>query len=66
MCDTCKTYPRHFNSVDDELEMSLTPSCPEAARKILYSPNGICFEHIELDYQKYMNYKKGYIQKADL
>lgn len=64
MCDTCKTYPREFSFVDDELEISLVPSCPEAARKILYSPNGICFEHIELDYQKYMDYKKRIYTKG--
>lgn len=32
---TCSTYPRALNSVEDELEVSLYLSCPQAARQVL-------------------------------
>jgi lysine-N-methylase len=36
---TCSTYPRALNSVENELEVSLYLSCPEAARQILLDAN---------------------------
>jgi lysine-N-methylase len=36
---TCSTYPRALNSVENELEVSLYLSCPQAARQILLDPN---------------------------
>jgi lysine-N-methylase len=32
---TCSTYPRALNSVENELEVSLYLSCPQAARQVL-------------------------------
>ena len=32
---TCSTYPRALNSVENELEISLYLSCPQAARQVL-------------------------------
>jgi len=32
---TCSTYPRALNSVEDEFEVSLYLSCPQAARQVL-------------------------------
>lgn len=43
LCHTCKVYPRMAKQFTDRAEMSLTPSCPEAARKMLLNPNGIDF-----------------------
>lgn len=43
LCYTCATYPRHVNTIDERLEKSLVVSCPEAARLILLTPNGIDF-----------------------
>ena len=36
---TCSTYPRALNSVEDELEISLYLSCPQAARQVLLDAN---------------------------
>ncbi len=36
---TCSIYPRILNQVGDRLEMSLTLSCPEAARQVLLDPD---------------------------
>lgn len=47
MSDTCKTYPRTMNRIDEVLEQSATISCPEIARMVLLNPDGIAFEHIE-------------------
>ncbi|WP_432702100.1 flagellin lysine-N-methylase [Lysinibacillus sphaericus] len=43
LCNTCSEYPRNFREVDNRLEKSLTPSCPEAARLILLNEAGIGF-----------------------
>jgi lysine-N-methylase len=36
---TCSTYPRALNSVENELEISLYLSCPQAARQVLLDAN---------------------------
>jgi lysine-N-methylase len=36
---TCSTYPRALNRVENELEISLYLSCPEAARQVLLDAN---------------------------
>lgn len=36
---TCSTYPRALNRVENELEVSLYLSCPEAARQVLLDAN---------------------------
>lgn len=43
LCHTCTTYPRHTRRVDNRIEKSLTPSCPEAARLLLLNPEGLDF-----------------------
>lgn len=51
---TCKVYPRFVNLVDERVEVSLTTSCPEAARMALLNPNLMAFDEIgddELSYQ---------------
>lgn len=35
LCTTCRMYPRHVEEFEDLRELSLTLSCPEAARMIL-------------------------------
>ena len=45
MSESCNLYPRTFNKVNDVVECSLTMSCPEAARKILLSEDGISFKN---------------------
>lgn len=35
LCDTCRMYPRHVEEFDGLREMTLSLSCPEAARMIL-------------------------------
>lgn len=39
LSETCKVYPRNVNEVYGKLELSLTLSCPEAARIILKTPS---------------------------
>ena len=43
LCNTCSVYPRMYNLVDERIEVSLTPTCPEALRNILLNPKGIDF-----------------------
>ena len=35
LCDTCKSYPRHTEEYEGLRELSLSLSCPEAAKIIL-------------------------------
>lgn len=63
MCNTCKTYPRSYNLVEDIMESSLSISCIEVARNILLRENPIEFnlDIKELDVkniQKNINTKK--------
>lgn len=46
LSNTCATYPRTTNNVNDVLERSATVSCPEIARLALLNPNGIDFDEI--------------------
>ncbi|MGY5266319.1 flagellin lysine-N-methylase [Paraclostridium bifermentans] len=43
MCNTCKTYPRSYNLVEDTIESSLCISCIEVARNILLREEPIEF-----------------------
>lgn len=43
LCETCQVYPRITKQFTDKVEIALTPSCPEAARKMLLNPLGIDF-----------------------
>ncbi|MBP1865242.1 lysine-N-methylase [Clostridium tetanomorphum] len=46
LCNTCKTYPRHKNLVDNVKEMSATISCPEVAKLVLLNSKPMEFEAI--------------------
>lgn len=35
LCETCRRYPRHVEEYEDSRELSLSLSCPEAARMIV-------------------------------
>ena len=43
LSNTCAIYPRMLNKVDQNVEKSLSLSCPEAARHALLNPAGIDF-----------------------
>lgn len=45
---TCSNYPREYNQVDQQLELSANMSCPEIARLALLNPNGIEFEYAKI------------------
>jgi len=49
LCDVCAVYPRHANEVGGVREQSLSASCPEAARLILFQPDGLEFDEVLLD-----------------
>ncbi|MFH1852507.1 MAG: flagellin lysine-N-methylase [Candidatus Neomarinimicrobiota bacterium] len=49
LSQTCLTYPRVFNSVNNILEGAAEISCPEAARQVLLNPAGIRLIEGELD-----------------
>ncbi|WP_088070593.1 flagellin lysine-N-methylase [Gottfriedia luciferensis] len=44
LSNTCFSYPRMFNKVDNITEMGGTMSCPEIARLALFNPKGIEFD----------------------
>ncbi len=46
-CRTCRTYPRHIEEFEGLREMSLSLSCPEAARLILECEEPVRFLHGE-------------------
>ena len=48
LSNTCKVYPRTYNSVDDTLEVSLTMSCPHAAKLCLLNENPMEFNMEEI------------------
>ncbi len=48
-CRTCRTYPRHIEEFEGLREMSLSLSCPEAARLILEREEPVRFLHGEDD-----------------
>lgn len=47
LCHTCTTYPRLVRRLNNRIEKSLTPACPEAARLLLLNPEGIDFTLLE-------------------
>ncbi|MFB2517400.1 flagellin lysine-N-methylase [Lysinibacillus sp. OTC-L20] len=58
LCHTCTTYPRQVRRVDNRIEKSLAPSCPEAARLLLLNPEGIdftlCEEEVDETFVEYI------------
>lgn len=47
LCDTCRRYPRHIEEFEGIREISLSLSCPEAARIILSQTNPVAFRTFE-------------------
>lgn len=47
LCYTCYQYPKKSCDMTTHLEISVSLSCPEAARKILLNPEPIEFEFVE-------------------
>lgn len=43
LCRTCKLYPRHIEEFENVREISLSVSCPEAARLLLYREEPLKF-----------------------
>jgi lysine-N-methylase len=39
LSETCRQYPRYKQSINDQTEVALALSCPEAARLVLFHPN---------------------------
>ena len=54
LSNICTNYPRILNKVDNQYEISLDVSCPEAARLVLGDKNGIQFETGEHNFIKYI------------
>ena len=47
LCDTCRKYPRHIEEFEGLRELSLSLSCPEAARIFLSHKEKITFRTVE-------------------
>lgn len=47
LCDTCRRYPRHIEEFEGIREISLSLSCPEAARIILSQTDVVTFRTFE-------------------
>ena len=47
LCDTCRRYPRHIEEYEGMREISLSLSCPEAARIILSQEAPVQFRRFE-------------------
>lgn len=47
MCTTCRKYPRHIEVFDNEREISLSMSCPAAAKLILGRKKPVTFLTVE-------------------
>lgn len=47
LCDTCRRYPRHIEEFEGMREISLSLSCPEAARIILSQKDTVTFRTFE-------------------
>lgn len=45
LCESCSTYPRMKNKFNGNWEKSLSTSCPEAARLVLFKKEGINFTY---------------------
>lgn len=48
LSNVCAFYPRIFNEINGRLEMTLSPSCPEAMRLIIKSPDAMQLTEIVL------------------
>lgn len=57
LCDTCRMYPRHMEEYEGLRELSLSLSCPEAARIILSCKEPVHFleeeDEVEDDFEEF-------------
>ncbi|MEE1087224.1 MAG: flagellin lysine-N-methylase [Schaedlerella sp.] len=49
LCKTCQSYPRHTEEFENVREISLSLSCPVAARLILGKKDSVRFQSVERD-----------------
>lgn len=49
LCDTCRLYPRHTEEFEDVRELSLSISCPQAARMLLERDTHLAFVEYDTD-----------------
>ena len=47
LCRTCRLYPRHIEEFENVREISLSVSCPEAARLLLYRQEPLKFREFQ-------------------
>lgn len=47
LCRTCRLYPRHIEEFENVREVTLSVSCPEAARILLAHKEPVCFLSVE-------------------
>ena len=58
LCVTCATYPRITNKFGTFFERSLTITCPVAAEMILFNPEPMQFEFVEVSAKVHSNHGK--------
>ena len=51
LSNVCTLFPRIVNRVNNHLELSLSPACPEAVRQFLFEEEGITFIKYEAPFQ---------------
>lgn len=49
LSDTCSVYPRVFNNIDNTLELSAVPSCPEVTALLLLNNDSMELEKTEIN-----------------
>lgn len=47
LSETCTVYPRIKNEVEGVVERSMSPSCPEVGRLLLFKEEGVVFEQVD-------------------
>ncbi|HJT88880.1 MAG TPA: flagellin lysine-N-methylase [Bryobacteraceae bacterium] len=61
---TCASFPRVWNVVDQTLEQSLDPGCPEAARLVLLDPGRAVFEEADLERRDFSEARLASVETA--
>lgn len=64
LSNTCKTYPRMAHMRGNDRYESLSLSCPEAARNILFRPDPFLFEQREFHHDKRLKSAPLWAEKA--
>ncbi len=47
LSNVCQLFPRIINRINGQYELSATPSCPEVARKLLFSEDALLVQEIQ-------------------